>query len=443
MMASKETENIKPTITKHSSEFQKDVYASTPIGELVLFALAVLQAEASPVPAEEIVSTCFRLFPNSFALKNYFYWPDSALVARQLQNAKERGALKGSPSEGYELKSSGKQSAKQTAKALNVSLPVPSKPVTPVMEPVKEAVPVKIEEKTPAKAVQKPAKKKQPVKEAAKQSKPKVQKESLKATAPVKAKPTQKPKTEEKKKISQPAVKAKPAPKAKPVEKAKAAPAQKTKPAVKPAERVKAKPAPKTKPVAKAKPAPKAKPVSKPVETKKAKLAPKIKPKSKPQEKPAPKAKVQKVKAEAPKQLSMELAPPPVKEKVKGPTAQPKTKKEPPPPVVKKPVKAEAPALVAVSKEEKVKAAKVIKQLEHSDAYQLYRRNGKRAQIGEFDFRNMLFATMESSAETLKRNLDLFKRYAEIHFRTDLVAFLEFCEENFSALLAVKVKGKK
>ena len=100
-------------------------------------------------------------------------------------------------------------------------------------------------------------------------------------------------------------------------------------------------------------------------------------------------------------------------------------------------------APVAASKEEKDKAAKVIKQIERSDAYQLYRRNGKRAQIGEFDFRNMLFATMESSAETLKRNVELFKRYAGIHFRTDLIAFLDFCEESFSNLLISKVKGKR
>jgi hypothetical protein len=116
---------------------------------------------------------------------------------------------------------------------------------------------------------------------------------------------------------------------------------------------------------------------------------------------------------------------------------QPKPKKEP------QSVKVEVLAPVAASKEEKEKSAKVIKQLERSDAYQLYRRNGRRAQIGEFDFRNMLYATMESSAETLKRNLDLFKRYAGIHFRTDLIAFLEFCEEHFAGLLKTKAKLNK
>ncbi|MBK7451344.1 MAG: hypothetical protein IPJ47_18825 [Anaerolineales bacterium] len=137
--------------------------------------------------------------------------------------------------------------------------------------------------------------------------------------------------------------------------------------------------------------------------------------------------------------MTMALTPPPAAwKKAEAPAIKPKVKEE-----AKQPVKVEVLAPVAASKEEKDKAAKVIKQIERSDAYQLYRRNGKRAQIGEFDFRNMLFATMESSAETLKRNVELFKRYAGIHFRTDLIAFLEFCEESFSNLLISKVKGKK
>ncbi|HNM37672.1 MAG TPA: hypothetical protein PKI33_11445, partial [Anaerolineales bacterium] len=144
-----------------------------------------------------------------------------------------------------------------------------------------------------------------------------------------------------------------------------------------------------------------------------------------------------------PTQLSMPLTPATAWKKAEDTASKPKVKKEATSSADKLPVKGEVLTPVVVSKEEKDKAAKVIKQVERSDAYQLYRRNGRRAQIGEFDFRNMLFATMESSPETLKRNLDLFKRYASIHFRTDLIAFLEFCEENFAALMISKVKGKK
>lgn len=381
----------KPIITKNSSEFNRDEYASLATGDLVLLAMAVIQAEESPAAVEEIVSTCFRLFPHSFALKNYFYWPDSALVTRRLQDAKEKRLLKGSSADGYELKGKGKQTARQIAKALGVSLPVAPKPEAPA---VVEAVEKK-EEPATVKAEQKKAalKKKEPAKVKAK-AKP-VEKKSVKKTKP-------------KKSVTQAVKSAKPAPK-------KKSPAAK-KPSV---VEVKAEKKVEVKPVVKVK----------------AKSAPKAKPESpKKEAKSARKLKVQKEKNASATQLALMLAPPTAKKKEKAPAVKLRVKKE------AKPVKVETPPAMAVSKEEKDKAAKVIKQLERSDAYQLYKRNGRRAQIGEFDFRNMLYATMESSAETLKRNLELFKRYADIHFRTDLIAFLEFCEEHFKSLLTVKTK---
>lgn len=401
----------KPTITKNS-EFQPDVYASIPAGELVVFAVQVLQADGIPVAVEEVVSTCFRFFPHSFALKNYFYWPDSALVSRRLHDAKEKGLLKGSPTEGYETRVKGRQVAKQTAKLLGVSLPVPPKvevpePVVKKEEEKKEVTPptpvVKEVEKREAhkKEVQQKKKAATPEKKAAakKQTeKPKVQakpkKEVAKVAAPLKKKTAPKPKV-------QPTT----APK-KPVEKAKAV-----------------KPAPKPKAVVKK--------VEKKVERRKPEVV-KVSPKAN-----AEKPKAQKVNATQATQLTMSLTPPTVWQKAEVRATQPKLKKAAPP------VKVEVLAPVAASKEEKEKSAKVIKQLERSDAYQLYRRNGRRAQIGEFDFRNMLYATMESSPETLKRNLELFKRYAGMNFRTDLIAFLEFCEEHFAGLLKTKEKLKR
>lgn len=399
----------KPIITKNSSEFKLDEYASIPAGELVVFAVQVLQADSAPVAVEEVVSTCFRLFPHSFALKNYFYWPDSALVSRRLHDAKEKGLLKGNATDGYETKVPGRQVARHVAKTLGVLLPTPPKVETPVVEapPVKETVTEKKEEekkdaatsapvvkavkkKSQTKAAKKPTVKKQPAKQ---KSQPKLKKKAIKTTEPVKKKTAIKPKVQPKKVAAKTKVKQK---------------------------RTKSVPKPKVQP--------------KPV----------VKVEKKVTVKAAPKAKIEKPKAKKaaspqPKQLTMALPPVAAKKKVEAPAAKPKVKKE------AQAVKGEVLAPVAVSKEEKDKAAKVVKQIERSDAYQLYRRSGKRAQIGEFDFRNMLFATMESSADTLKRNVDLFKRYAGIHFRTDLVAFLEFCEESFSALLIskAKVKGKR
>lgn len=456
----------KPIITRNSSEFKLDAYASIPAGELVVFAVQVLQADAAPVAVEEVVSTCFRLFPHSFALKNYFYWPDSALVTRRLHDAKEKGLLKGNPSDGYETKLQGKQIARHVAKTLGVSLPVPPKaeaPIPPVLETpkVEEVVEKKVEEKKEVapsapvvKAVKKqeirkkedkkkPAKKaiekKQAKKTASKKQAVKTKKEVV---TPVKKKSTPKPKVQPKtapKKTVKPAEKTKAQVKQKP---SKPTLKPKTTAVKKPVVKVEKKEKRKKKDVVKAAPKQKAeKVVEKKRETSKKKVQSTVKPEVKKVE-----LKVDKKKAKAsaqPTQLTMQLAPPTAWKKAQVSASKPKVKEAAPSTGDKKPVKGEVLVPVAVSKEEKDKAAKVIKQIERSDAYQLYRRNGRRAQIGEFDFRNMLFATMESSAETLKRNTELFKRYASIHFRTDLIAFLEFCEENFSALLISKVKGKK
>lgn len=377
----------KPNITKNS-EFQPDAYASIPAGELVVFAVQVLQADGVPVAVEEVVSTCFRFFPHSFALKNYFYWPDSALVSRRLHDAKEKGQLKGSPTEGYETRVKGRQVAKQVAKLLGVSLPVPPKvevpePVVKKDEEKKEVIP----SAPVVKEVEKRATRKKEIQQKQKAAKPEKKIAAKKQAAkPVKKKPEPKPKVQPKA-TPKKAVKPKPKAVVKKVEK-------------------------------------------KEVRRKKEVFQPSPKPK-------VEKAKVQKTKSATPTQLTLGLTPATAKKKVEVRATPPKLKKEP------QPVKVEVFTPVAASKEEKDKAAKVVKQIERSDAYQLYRRNGKRAQIGEFDFRNMLFATMESSPETLKRNVELFKRYAGIHFRTDLIAFLDFCEESFSNLLISKVKGKK
>lgn len=139
-----------------------------------------------------------------------------------------------------------------------------------------------------------------------------------------------------------------------------------------------------------------------------------------------------------PKQLTLALPPVEAKKKAEAKTKQAEAKKEasaakPKPVEVVKTI----PALI-VTKEEKIKAGKAIKIVEKSDAYRLYAKNGKQAKISEFDFRNMLFATMESSADTLARNVNLFRRYANILNRNDLIKFFDFCEERFASLLKKK-----
>ncbi|NWF64195.1 MAG: hypothetical protein HXY38_07810 [Chloroflexi bacterium] len=409
-----------PIITTHSSEFKLDAYTHLSPGEMAVFVVHVLQTESAPVAVEEIVSTCFRFFPHSFALKNYFYWPDSALVTRRLHDAKEKGLLKGNATDGYETKAQGRQVAKQVAKALGVSLPA---------RPKVEASALPVEEKEEiapsapvTREIEKQETRKKEVRQKQKATKP--EKKAVTKKSGMQANPG---------KESAARVIKTSAPE--PREQAKTAPKKTVNPVVNARVEFKQKPG-----KAASRPKTPVKPVvkhgKKQGTKKEGALAAKQEIK-----KATPKGervveknqniKKKQAKASAqPGQLTISLTPPKAWKKAETPAPKPK-------------VKNEALPAVAASKEEKEKAAKVIKQVERSDAFRLYRVNGKRAQIGEFDFRNMLFATMESSPETLKRNLDLFKRYAGIHFRADVIAFLDFCEAAFTELMKPKAKIKR
>ena len=101
------------------------------------------------------------------------------------------------------------------------------------------------------------------------------------------------------------------------------------------------------------------------------------------------------------------------------------------------------PARVArntVHSELKSRARKYVRSIERSEAYTRYK---KRLEINEFDFRSLLFCTMESPSATLSRNLEQFKDYVNIYERKDLLTFLEFSEGKFAFLLNAKSKQTK
>jgi hypothetical protein len=368
---------------KNLPKIEPAVYSTAALNDLVVFSANYLQERGIAITVEEMVSICFRLFPQSFSLQNYPRWPDSALVIRRLNDCREKGLLKGSSLDGFELKFKGQKLAERTAKTLGL---VKSAPVKKAMD--------KAAQKKTVSAKSKTAK----VKVAAKTKK-------IHAAKPVKNNAAAK---KQLRKTSAPAKKV--VVKLKPIAKHKSTP----------------------------KPAPR-----KQVAT----LAPKRK---KPAA-PIQKRKAQKSKSQ-PVQMKMMLptreVPPailPAKQVVI------KRKSSPAPQLTKlqaiqpeiviptKEAKSSAPELF-VSKEERVKAEKIVRAMERSDAYKIYARSGHGSRLSEFDFRNMLFATMESTPETLIRNVNLFKGSAAIHNRQDLIKFLDFCEGHFSSLLKPTVK---
>ncbi|MHB8779012.1 MAG: hypothetical protein ACYC6R_14830 [Anaerolineales bacterium] len=321
-----------------------------------------------------------------------------------MSNAKEKGYIKGNPADGFALKVLGKQIAKRVAKSLGLPQPMPQK--------VKKTRPVK--------------KKPEPVKPSKAQARKKSTGKTQRSIAPVKEIKSPKKQLAAKKK----SFPKKTTPKKADPEKAS----------------VLLRPVPSKRKAA-------SKPKQKKLEKAKKKLPTPVPQKEKPsQKKEKPQEKRKTPKTRPAKQL-LQLIPTAAKKEIKPAPARPKPAKKAITKLHAKPKNAKAektviiekdPASTApipVSKEEKTKAGKALHMMGRSDAYQRYKEHGKKAKISEFDFRNMLFATMESSAETLKRNLALFKRYAGIHNRQDLTIFLNFCEDSFTSLL--KPSGKK
>jgi len=92
------------------------------------------------------------------------------------------------------------------------------------------------------------------------------------------------------------------------------------------------------------------------------------------------------------------------------------------------------PGLEKVSGEMRTRAGRFVLSLESSEAFQKFLINGPSANISEFDFRNMLLCTMESSATTLRNNLEQFRQYVSLYQRKDLLGFLDFCRDKFTTL---------
>lgn len=119
-------------------QFNPDGYAKTPLNDLVVYSIYSLHQKGSTIPAEDIISACFVLFPRRFSLRKYPQWPDSATVSRRWSDCKRKGYLRGNALEGFQLTARGVKRAEKIEKTLGkVKIkPVPgSKPKLP-LQPV-------------------------------------------------------------------------------------------------------------------------------------------------------------------------------------------------------------------------------------------------------------------------------------------------------------------
>jgi hypothetical protein len=405
---------------KNLPKIESTVYSNIPLNEQVVFAIHYLEQHGVAVSVEEVVSTCFRLFPQSFSLKHYTRWPDSALVIRRLNDAREKGFVKGNPLEGFALKYSGVKLAERTAKALGLVKPAVKKKATPAKPKIARLKIVETGKKIAASRIKQTPRKKPiivSVMKAVSNPQPKAvpPKQIVESKTPTPGKPV-------KQTVAQtPVVR-------KSTVKLQVAKKKELKKTIKPVPVLR-------KQVVQQKP--------KDVALFQ-KAATEITP---------VKRKKDKIRKTLPVQMALVLPAkeiPPEPKPVKRSLVKKKT--SPTPSLTK--LQAIQPemvipsktALPAVSKEERVKAERIVRAMEKSDAFKLYSKNGHGLKPSEFDFRNMLFATMESTPETLVRNVNLFKGSAAIHNRQDLIKFLDDCEANFAHLLkpsAKKVSKKK
>lgn len=330
---------------------------------------------------------------------------------------------------------------KQIQKREIKARPVQEEKATPPA-PAKKVRPIRVKKATPVKQVQKPEIKTQPVRE--EKTTPPAPVKKIRSTHSKKVSP----RPAEVKRAQKPEIKAHPVQEKKvtlltKVKKIRSIRTKKVSPAPTPVKQVKAAfpvtKAKKAQPVQKAKATPSA-PIKKvrPARAKKIVPVP-VKQVQKPEVKAEP---IRKAKATPPAPIKKirpirakktPSAPEKKAQAVKAPSKVKETK--PAKLTISQPVIVEKVQAEPVSKEAKERAGKFTRMMERSDAYIHYKKNGNKSNISEFDFRSLLLCTMESSAETLARNVNLFKGYAGIHHRQDLIMFLVYCEEKFFHLL--------
>jgi len=84
------------------------------------------------------------------------------------------------------------------------------------------------------------------------------------------------------------------------------------------------------------------------------------------------------------------------------------------------------------------KITRVILEVEKHPLYRNYLKDGKHIQVPETLLRDLLFATMDTSDEELRENLEKLKEYCDLLGREDIKEFLEFCASKHRNIFAVK-----
>src|SRR6266581_3022167 len=99
--------------------FSPDIYRRIALNELVTYAVYFLSQSGKEIVFEDVVATCFRLFPERFHLRGYTDWPDSTVVNKRWLDCRDRGYITGSTAHGFSITPKGLEVAERTASVLS------------------------------------------------------------------------------------------------------------------------------------------------------------------------------------------------------------------------------------------------------------------------------------------------------------------------------------
>ena len=97
---------------------------SLPLDDLVVYCVSEILNSGEECTFERLVYECFTRFPDTFGLKRYPKWPDSARVNKAwLRCRTDKGWIVGSVQEGFRLTSVGEHIAGMVATRLEAGIP--------------------------------------------------------------------------------------------------------------------------------------------------------------------------------------------------------------------------------------------------------------------------------------------------------------------------------
>jgi hypothetical protein len=106
-------------------QFDPTIYSKITLNDLVIYSVHYLHKQGTGITSEDIIATCFALFPKRFSLRKYPQYPDSGIVSRRWGDCKSRGYLRGNAASGFQITARGIKRAEKVVKMLGE----PMKPV--------------------------------------------------------------------------------------------------------------------------------------------------------------------------------------------------------------------------------------------------------------------------------------------------------------------------